>query len=333
MRLGTLFQPWDAEVCNSPAEWRAWMSDLRGTGVSRLIVQFVVWEDQWVLVSEPGEQGGAKEQKLSQILEAAHGQGIQVWLGLWGSETWWSAIDTKRSDAEVAQYLTSRIPKMAALAQALVPAMRHEAVVGWYVSDEIDDINWVTPQRQAMLEAWLKQVTEDLHALVKKPIAISGFADGLRTHAADCQAQWQRWLRAAPLIDEVLLQDGIGACHNRLPGTPGPQPQATWPELLEAVDQAAQAHQRRCTPVVELMVTEDCTVQHPKMHPAPVDRVAAQFALARAVHAEVMTFSVPHYATRPKEPEDRDAADRLKTWLIEQAKGVATPSSPACGPG
>lgn len=309
MAFGSFYQPWRENLCDGPEAWGPWMADLRATGVSRLIVQWVSWEHDWLFVSRPCTTDTANDDRLRQLLDAAAQHGISVWLGLDGSSYWWKATQACNSDVEVSGYLSWRAAVLAELAEALLPVTGHAAFGGWYLSDEIDDINWIGSFRAEALGAFLQSITASLKTWTpQKRIAISYFANGSRTNAEQCEVQWRRWFNAAPLLDEVLFQDGIGAGHNTL---------AQWPALLAAVSRAAATAtpKRRCTPVVELFEPrQPKEADEPLFHPAPASRVEAQMALAKKNHQETVAFSVPDYVTRPH-PKYTAQAEALRAWL------------------
>lgn len=176
MAFGTFYQPWRPKDGEPPIDWHPWIAELTATGVSRLILQWVSWEGDWVLVSSPGDADPANDRMLRRILDEAHAAGIRVWLGLDGSDRWWDRIATPH-DGEVQQYLDQRLLEHAAVANALCAATHHPGFGGWYLPDELEDLHWHSPHRAAMMGQYLRQLTDIVDRVAPgSPIATSAFA-------------------------------------------------------------------------------------------------------------------------------------------------------------
>jgi Domain of unknown function (DUF4434) len=296
---GTFYQPLLAHQDRSDVQWRAWMAELAALGLRRLVLQHVALEPYDVLVPAPGawrsSPGGAA---LARILDAALAHGIRVWLGLSYDPMYWNEIEAADTDA-VAAYLAKRGQRLRVLAQALKPATSHAGAAGWYISDEIDDLNWVQPERAALLARWLGETTQMLRQTAPAlQIAVSGFVHAPATTPRALADQWRQWLAGAPQLDEVLLQDGIGAAKTSL---------STWPACLDAVCKVARERNRRCVPVVELFAA---ATPGAVLNAAPASRVARQMQIAQSAGSEVLAFSVPDFVTT-EQPE----AQRLRAYF------------------
>lgn len=305
---GTFYQPLLVHQERSDEQWRGWMADMAALGVQRLVLQHAALEPYDVLVPGPGDwrrsPGGAA---LARILDAALLHGVKVWIGLSYDPRFWAEVAAEEPE-RVGAYLGQRSLRLRTLADALKPATGHPSAAGWYVSDEIDDLSWVLPERAELLARWLAEVTRHLHQTAPRSrIAISGFVHAATTPAGVLAGQWRRWLNAAPLLDEVLLQDGIGAQKTTL---------SRWPAYLEAVTAVARELGRRCVPVVELFAPG--STESGAWVPAPVARVARQMQVAQAASAEVIAFSVPEFVTT----EHRDAR-QLHAYFMQRCRAQA----------
>lgn len=292
---GTFWQPVLADLERDASQWRQWADTLAQLGLRRLIIQHVALEPYDVLVPRTATAREAVDRAglaLQEVLDLAHARGIRVWLGLSVDPTYFDHVSSS-SDAQVRHYLGQRLARTLALAHALRPALAHAAVRGWYVGDEIDDLNWARPVRTALLQSWLLEVTEGLARIAPHmPIAISGFVNAELTPPAALVVQWRRWFEAAPRLDELLFQDGVGA---------GKVPLADSERYLTAIAEVAASWGRRFTPVVELF--EPVPGQPPgTFRSADARRVHEQLNIVRRVATDWVTFSVPDYVMGDVEP-------------------------------
>lgn len=301
--FGSFMQPLLEDVQRSEVHWHERMKDWVDLGMRRLVLQHVALEPYDVLVPSPGPwRDGAGGRTLGWILDAAQTVGIPVTVGLSYDPRYWT--ETGVGDlGSVAAYLQRRRDRVSALAQALMPALEHPAFAGWYLSDEIDDLTWAAPDKQDLMKRWLSDVTSQLSELAPgRSLSLSGYAHSANTAPQALACQWAGWLDAAPLIEEVLLQDGIGAGNTTL---------ETWQACLEAVRDVAQARRRRCTAVVELFALPPAGAND--LRPAPPERIERQWAIAvSTTHAMPVVFSVPDYARA-------DTAEGLtvRRWLLD----------------
>lgn len=306
--FGTFYQPWRPKDGEPPVGWQHWMAELSATGVSRLILQWVSWENDWVLVSKPGDADQSNADLLRSILNEAQAVGISVWLGLDGSELWWCRI-AKTKDAEVQKYLDRRLLDHRAVATALTAAASHPAFGGWYLPDEIDDANWRSSSRTNMMGKYLQSLTEIVHQVAPNaPIATSAFAWRSRITPADWGKLLTQWFDAAPRLNELLMQDGVGTKVNTV---------AEAQALQAASDAVAARRQRKCTPVIEFFEPDGVICKDPDNRTAELPRIQQQMTAALAAHREVVAFSVPEYAIHAC---DKARSKALREWLQTNIK-------------
>jgi len=88
-------------------------------------------------------------------------------------------------------------------------ATKYSSFKGWYISEEIDDINWRSFESQQVLFHYLEKLTKHLRVLTPdKQVALSGFSNGALSPDS-FQTFWSELLVRAN-VDTVLFQDGIG---------------------------------------------------------------------------------------------------------------------------
>ena len=296
----TFWQPLLADRDRGAAHWLSWMAALRRLGVTRLIVQHSALEPYDVLLpgAAPDDAG---RRLLADLLAAARRHGVQVWMGLSYDPAHFEAVAAD-DPSRVQAYLQMRLQRMRRVVALLSPSMRHPSVRGWYLSDEIDDLSWASVSRGELLRSWLAEATAQLRAAAPNArIAVSGFVNARQTTPADLAQQWQRWFEAAPALDELLFQDGVGA---------GKVPLDQSAAYLAAVAEVARRARRRFTPVVELFEAADAAATGNGWRAAPFERVARQIAIARSTARSWAAFSVPEYAG-PETPGSRALRDGL----------------------
>jgi hypothetical protein len=183
-------------------------------------------------------------------------------------------------------------------------ARKYRSFAGWFMNEEIDDINWHEPAATSALHSYLQRVSDFLRlALPGAPVAISGFSNA-HGPPAQLEAFWRELLSAAPAIGTVLFQDGIGVRKLTLENLP---------RYLRAVRAATDATGRRLWSVVELF---EQTGGPPldsgefRASAAPFSRVAAQMQVEAACASTLIAFSAADYMLTPAQ----GAADLLSSY-------------------
>jgi hypothetical protein len=175
------------------------------------------------------------------------------------------------------------------VARELAPRLVASAAFGgWYLSEEIDDLNWLEPRRRAILAAHLKEQAQALRELAPaRTIAVSGYS------RANCDpvalaGLWKDLLADSPL-DLLLFQDGIGALNLDLDHLP---------LYLEALKGVVRERGRELAVVVEVFrQTGGPPLDEGlfRAEAAPLDRVRRQLDIAGLHVAGRYAFSMPDY--------------------------------------
>ncbi len=141
------------------------------------------------------------------ILDNAAAHGIGVYVGLFSDPSFFQSLNAP--DPDLKHYLTKLREKSFQAARGFRRTYgNHAAFRGWYLPEEIDDLNWQAPDRKEMLSAHLQALEsglKDMHA--HKPMAFSSFFTGASSPRA--YARFCRYLLKG--TDRLLLvQDGLG---------------------------------------------------------------------------------------------------------------------------
>lgn len=258
-------------------------------------------DDQSFFAAPPA---GVVKSPLQWILELAEAADIRVIVGLVHDSDYWRRIS--QPSVAVAAYLASRESRIVELVRQVAPLLRnHRGFAGWFMNEEIDDINWHDPAAISVLHSYLQRVSDYLRlALPGAPVAISGFSNA-HDAPAQLEAFWRELLHAAPAIGTVLFQDGIGARKLTLEDLP---------RYLRALRAATDATGVRLWSVVELF---EQTGGPPldagefRASTAQFTRVAAQLKVESAYASALIAFSAPDYLLAPTQR----AAALLSSYL------------------
>ena len=262
--------------------WVELFGYFRRLGLSQVVVQWTVSDDAAFY-----EPAGNSDSALNTILMVAAQSGMKVWVGLYHDSKYWTRIGLDPRATSL--YLEHLRSKSLAIARDLTPVLeRQRNFAGWYLSEEIDDVNWQSPAARRELLLHLDLVSSGLHRLTPEAkIAISAFSN-----ARLSPGQWSDFWKeifAASSINAVLLQDGIGMQKLDL---------NEFPVYAEALATAAREAGRDFSIVPELFQQ----VGGPpvdsgdfKAKPATWQRVSRQLAVARRFTSSIIGFSVPEY--------------------------------------
>lgn len=278
-----------------PDRWGQLFEYFRQLRISELIIQ-------WTLLGETPfftSSDSSATPPLERILDICDQNGIKVYIGLASDPDYWGKI--QQNPTALKRYLqNARLQSESVSSQLLPAARKHSSFAGWYITEEIDDVNWVTPDARQDIFAFLKALCAQLHKLTPSAkVALSGFSNGNLDPKA-LEKFWQGLLKESG-VDVVLFQDGIGA---------GKLTMDTVAFYLDAIQKATAAQSRELQIVVENF--HQLGDKPFVAVPARLDRIKQQIAVASRYSSKIVAFSVPEYMT-PLAGQD---AERLfKSYL------------------
>jgi hypothetical protein len=198
----SFLQIWRSHLDWTAAQWRAWFAAMRGLGCREVIVQWVALENvpgAWRLAAGT----------LGLLLDSAREQGLGLRLGLPYDGRWWNVL-RGADDSELVAYLDATGVAMRGFLEAApeaIAAARHAAFSGWYLPYEIEQYNWSTPARTALLLPWLQGLANVVNRGTTAPLAVSTYYSQLPT-AGRLENLWAAILDRVPL--RAMIQDGAG---------------------------------------------------------------------------------------------------------------------------
>lgn len=269
------------------AAWRALFESFHKLQLQYLVVQWSVYDQTAFYASHRFDTAPAAP--LETILASADRAGMQVMIGLSHDPNYWTRIEKKDKRAYLMDERLSR--NMAAAAELLPLVSRHKSFAGWYISEEIDDINWQKPEDRDALFSYLKQLSIFLRTIhPNTKIGLSGFA-GIRTAPSEVQQFWEQLLRRASAIDIVYFQDGIGV---------GKLNFNTLGRYYLAIKTAADTTGRELVPVIEAfeqMPNPQTSNGQFVAVPTSTDRLTHQVNIAQQYARRWIAFGIPEYLT------------------------------------
>jgi hypothetical protein len=247
---------------------------------------------------------------LNRVLDLADARHMRVQIGLAHDSDYWSHID--KSPAEVAAYLKDlRVRSLEAAAELTPILKRHPSVQGWYIPEELDDVNWRAEATQSILFDHVRALAQRLRSLAPGwTISISAFCQGQSSPGA-FEDFWTRFYQTTQ-VDTVFFQDGVGVNKLTL---------SEVPIYLEAIHSAARKNGRSMIVVIELFrQTSGPPLNNAAFAavPAPLERIMNQLRIASRYSSDgIVAFSVPEYLT----PFGGEAANKLFSEYRKQTNG------------
>ena len=267
---GTFLQLTAAHGDWQPADWARLFEYFKELRLSQLVIQWTVYDDLAFFPTTAYRQ--APHPPLSTIMQLADAAGLHVWVGLSHDPEFWDKI---RRDPKLVEVYFRRVRlRDEAIARELAPQLQsHPSFKGWYITEEVDDVNWQEAPAREVLFAFLRDLSAFLHTLTPgATVALSGFTNA-RVDPKTLGLFWKELLGAAP-IDTVLFQDGIGAEKLKLDELPF---------YLGALAQTSKALSRKMQVVIELF--QQTSLKPYRAQSASWDRVAQQLKIAATLRS------------------------------------------------
>lgn len=300
---GTFLQLTSGHLEWKSEDWKHLFGFLTELGLRQIVVQWTVYDD--VAFYTTAGPSATASPSLETVLGLADESGMKVLVGLVYDPGFWEKIE--RDPDLVSVYLRRLRQRSLTVARDLATLVaRYPSFAGWYLSEEIDDVNWLKPGARRVLFHHLQTLAGELRRVTPPggEIAISGFSNA---HADPhlLERFWTELLRGTS-IDLVFFQDGIGAAKMEL----------DYLELyLKAIQNAVTATSRQLQVVVETFRQVGGAPYDDgpfRAEPASLERIQRQLQYATRYSTRgALAFSVPEYMT----PLGGEEAERLfREW-------------------
>ena len=163
-----IWQPQARDAQLGEAQWQALMVKLHQQGFDTLVLQWTRYGEAFNDVQQ--------QQALFKRALAARGAGLKLIVGLNSDPEFFTR--QRQPQASLERYLTRLGNQDVFQADGWLKGIGAEAIDGWYMSAEIDDLNWRSPEMRAALTHWLTQTRQRLQRRGGKPVYISSFFAG-----------------------------------------------------------------------------------------------------------------------------------------------------------
>ncbi|MFH0925770.1 MAG: DUF4434 domain-containing protein [bacterium] len=282
---GTFIQLSSAQGEWLPSKWENLFYYFRQVNLSQLVIQWTIYDEISFYPSENHQN--VQYPPLEIILQLADNAGMQVYIGLVHDSLYWNKID--QESTLVRRYLDQLLSLSVLVASELNPLVeRHPSFKGWYIPQEIDDINWLTGEAKETLFNYLGNLRGYLHHLSSgKSVMLSGFSNAT-INPQTLEIFWSELLKKTA-IDIILFQDGIGT--NKLQVE-------ELPVYLTAIHNAVKTNLSELHIVVEIFTqTAGSPIDNREFQaiPAPLGRIKQQIIIASSFSSTIIAFSIPEY--------------------------------------
>ena len=280
--VGSFIQLNRACAGRTEAEWLSDIQQMREVGISSLVVQ---WTAQPDIAYFPCELSyGEQSDTIDRILSAAAKENMRVHLGLHHDPDYWTAITGR--DPVLFDYFLARVAANERVQTALLARYADCAAwVGYYIPDEIDDLTWRRPGKNAVMRNYVRLMCERLQANDKtRTISISAFFRS-RTAPQVFVRNMRDIIDTSP-VDRLMLQDGMGS------GDPG---EHYIPIYFKVFAREWDNPRTRLACVVETFRRTSPPNQPFTARPAPPAAVLNQIGRSAECFEEVFLFTFSDY--------------------------------------
>ncbi len=279
---GTFIQLNRAAAARTVAQWQEDLDQMSRVGIRTLIVQ---WSAEDGIAYFRGDlPDPEKHDALERLFEAARGRDMAIHLGLRSRRDYWTQLSAR--DIVLRDYLLVRIGENEQVQKALLKQFgKRPELAGYYIPDEIDDLNWRTPGRIAIVRGYLDLMCRRIRANdPKREISVSAF----------CRSRTDPHVFAKNLLaiagtnalDHVIIQDGTGV------GDPSPR---YAPIYFQALADTWTVERPNLWCAVEAFQQKSTSAEDFRAAPAPFVRLDQQVRSAAPHFQQLVLFSFLDY--------------------------------------
>lgn len=191
-----MYQPQLRDMSMTDGQWKTMLHQLKMLGIDTLVLQ-------WSRYAEAFREGESRDW-LEHKASLATDSDMKLVLGLAADEHFFER--QKQPLPARVNYLNRLRADDVSVARHWVKVLGAAKISGWYISSELDDLNWRTPQMEQAARDWLQKTRESLTAVADKPVAVSSFFAGNMT-----PEKWSVWVTNLGQSGvKIWVQDGAG---------------------------------------------------------------------------------------------------------------------------
>lgn len=242
------------------------------------------------------------------MFELAEQYGINLYVGILLIDGWWTA-------SKEPSYFDKALPFQIKVIDELQSIYgKNPSFYGWYITEELDDLNWKTPESQAHVIAFFKKLVAHCKEVSNnKPVLTApfiGWNTGNNLHMTEeaFEQLWTDFYRETD-IDIISLQDASirADYHNEV-----------LPPYFRALQNAAQKTGKRAWSDLETFHQIQgwpFDAQPFKAVPAQFERVLKQMEIESPFVEKIITFEFHHYMCPLKGEEPARLYKEYRDWL------------------
>ena len=287
-------------------EWEENLDILQDAGMDTLIIQWTASSS--IAYFQPAPEAYTETYPvINNLFKAAEDREVTIILGLHCDPKYWEYIDTRNDVRDV--YFRVRNTQNLRLQESLLESFdANPNWTGYYLSEEIDDINWREPADEEIFHQFLLRSGRIIHERdPNRTLSISSFFR--KRTAPSTYANNLIDLMSATRVDRLWIQDGIGV--EPLSG-PLIEPYFATLAASRSVDQLPPIGM-----VVELFEAVSNPDEQFKAQPALAMRVKNQLKNASRVGGPITVFSLFDYADPRGTDKEKKIFEVLKSWNLE----------------
>lgn len=301
---GTFIQFNRENAALSADEWREKLALIQAAGINQVIIQWSA--ENGLAYFEPAPENFTETYpSLNYIFRAAEDKGMQVITGLTYDPHYWDRVPARNDILDV--YFRVRNTQNLRLQEALLDVFDgHSSWTGYYISEEIDDINWRQPGRSDLMRQFLLRsgrIVRERDDI--RDLYISAFFRKRTAPATFAHNMWN--LTYDTGINSLWVQDGIGV---EFLGTPLIKPYYT--SLQETFANSPPD----VTIVVELFEQVSTDDEAFAAEPALPGRVRNQLMNASLLQRDLLVFSILDYADPRGGSRQEELYKLIQEWNL-----------------
>ena len=300
-------------------DWNQLFDIIEYAGLETIIIQWTASEE--IAYFEPApEQYTETYPVLNHLFEALEGRNLQVVLGLSSDPDYWTNISTRNDVRDV--YFRVRNTHDLRVQEALLELFGDNSNwTGYYLSEEIDDINWREPADEEVFHQFLLRAGRIIQERDKdRPVSISSFFRK-RTAPSTYATNLYR-LMTNTVVSRLWIQDGIGVF---------PLSSSLIEPYFQTLSRQFNGNPTQLGVVVELFETTSKPDEPFQASPALASRVKNQLKNASMVGGPIVLFSLLDYADPRKGGNEKEIYEVICQWNL-QNKQISDSKSPSSAP-
>jgi hypothetical protein len=191
-----MYQPQLRDMSMTDQQWSTMLAQLKQQGIDTLVFQWSRYGDAFA--------GGESQHWLEGKARLVKSSGLKLVLGLAADDRFFERQNQPLTALE--SYFNLLRARDVAVATRWTQVLGAENIAGWYISSELDDRRWRSPDMQQAAQAWLTKTHESLVSVADKPVAVSSFFAG--NMSPDGYQKWVTTLSHSGV--KIWVQDGAG---------------------------------------------------------------------------------------------------------------------------